>query len=231
MAATFDPKRAAIVDEREGHLLIRCNMPIREDGSFAYREIQAAVDRDFSQYKTFIDISVIDCVGERLSFSLETSAFGIDADKSFPESIWPPYLHGYNPKKLQGMGYLSYEEARRSGGLYWWPFEGVPPNADPKVYLTAPGWDFAGLVDFLIKLHERKDSTNVIIFHCMLGADRTGALHRGYLMRAKGMTLAQASKEADALVGPPNADYQRLAVAYERHIAWQQIPLKFSRRP
>jgi len=83
------------------------------------------------------------------------------------------------------------------------------------VFLSSPGWDFGGVVDKVIELFE--NSTNALIyFHCMLGADRTGALHSGYLMKAKGMSLKKAANITDNATSAhaPNADYVRLRAAY-----------------
>jgi len=202
------------VDEADGRLLVRSNMPLRGDGAFAYTELQEALGRDLSRYREFVDVTVIDCVGERAWFSKEVAAFGLDADKEFPESCWPPYLHGMDVSLRRGDGSLRYAEGVRPGRIVWWPFEGLPEGEDPSIFLGSPGWNFAGLVDRLAGLFARGGSERVVLFHCTLGADRTGALHRGYLMGAKGMNLSEACRRSDSICGPPNADYARLSEAY-----------------
>jgi hypothetical protein len=215
MPAYFDPTRTAIVDEINGNLLIRTDMPIRQsDSTFAYQELQTTVQRDFGAYQSLLDISVIDNVGERESLRLEANAFGVNLDETLPESFWVPWQTGYDRSQLLGSE-VSYNGGQRPGNLVWWPFEGLPKNERPNVYLTSPGWDFNGLVEFLIA-QALNPLPKVILFHCMLGADRTGALHRGYLMKAKKMHYNQACDVADAScqAGHPNQDYDRLSKAY-----------------
>ena len=103
----------------------------------------------------------------------------------------------------------------------WWPIEGVPQGEDPKVYLGSPGWDLIGLVESLI------DATTsgrklVVYFHCMNGADRTGALHGAYLMKTKRISCAEALTKVTkaTAAGAPNADYQRLMLAYSKTFGW-----------
>lgn len=161
-----------------------------------------------------IDMPIIDNVGERSYWSKEVSSFGIDSDK-YPTSYWPPYTQpDYNSKELLG-SVVTTEGSSYPGSLVWWPFEGLPAGEDSKVYLHSPGWNYAGFVAYVTELLQTK--TNVAIYvHCMLGADRTGAFHIGYLMKTYGMSLADATTEADASTsaGVPNADYARLVAAY-----------------
>lgn len=202
------------MDEKPGRLLVRSNMPLLSDGSFAYKEIRAAVGRDLSGYDEFVSVSLIDCVGERDRLSRELRAFGVDPDAEVPESVWPPYLHGFDVSRGRGDGNLRYDGGARRGRIVWWPIEGLPDGQEPGTYLGSPGWNFAGLVRHVAELFGEDGPSRAVLFHCTLGADRTGALHRGYLMGVKGMSKPQAYGRADALCGRPNADYERLSNAY-----------------
>lgn len=179
-------------------------------GSFSSTDIFDAVKAlgpDPTGMKLVV-LSVVDNTGERWAWGPEVSAFGVDPD-SIPESQWPPYLNrpGWDPGSVLG--------SSATGDLYWWPFEGLPANTDPAVFLSTPGWDFSGVVDKVIDLFA-SETNALIYFHCMLGADRTGALHTGYLMKAKGLNLKNASMLADGATsaGSPNDDYVRLRAAY-----------------
>lgn len=225
MGTAFDPKRVAEVQlpgPRSPHLLVRGNMPLT-DGYFAYQGIEDALDMIF-QSDRFVSVSLIDNTGERDSWSEELDAFGV-LPEHFPAENWPPYLRqpAWNPEILQGTGILRYGDlpfTRTRANLLWWPFEGMSEQDEDnaKVFLHAPGWDFAGLVDHLygIYLDEHQPST-VIYMHCMLGADRTGALHAGLLIRA-GLNADEALQVASQATeaGAPSMNYQRLVHAYAK---------------
>ena len=153
-------------------------------------------------------------MGERAQWEPLMQAFGVDPGL-FPVSFWPPYLQpGWDRNELLGKT-LTTEGETLPGSVSWRPFEGLPPGEDPKVYLTWPGWDFSGFIDHVIDLLRTSVNTAIYV-HCQLGADRTGAFHIGYLMRAKGFDLENAILTAvsSTPAGPPNADYLRLVTAY-----------------
>jgi hypothetical protein len=219
VSAHFDPKRVAVIDlpkTRSHHLLVRGNMPL-VGNDFAYPEIESALSLDFSADR-FVSASFIDNTGERSSWSNELNAFGEDPGK-FPTDSWPPYVRqqDWNPKTLLGNGNLVYGSlVRPRAHLIWWPFEGMAPHDDSKVFLHSPGWDFAGCVDHLYNLYlDLKEPATVYYVHCMMGADRTGALHAGLLIRA-GVDVEEALKISSNATpaGAPNSDYLRLVRAY-----------------
>lgn len=210
MSTTFDPKRVAIVDKTSSSILIRGNLPLI-DGKYAYSKIGTALGLDLGQYQQFLSISLIDNTGERDVWAQELQAFGVSPDL-FLSKNWPPYLHqpNWDPSKKLG----TQLNKSVAGSIIWWPIEGLPEGTDPTVFLKSPGWDLTGLVNLTASL--LKEPKTAIYFHCMLGADRTGALHAGYLIRHKGLGIEEAlSVTSKATVaGAPTMDYQRLARAY-----------------
>ena len=210
MTMPFDPTRVALVDQVGSNLVVRGMDPACDGVTFNTQAVLDAVRAAGADPtgKKLVVLSVIDNVGERWAWSPEVSAFGFDPDDC-PTADWPPYVNvpDWDPRTVFSSNEL--------GDLYWWPFEGLPENTDPTVFLTSPGWDFSGVVDQVISLC-KNETDALIYFHCMLGADRTGALHSGYLMRACGLSLIDADKIADTATsaGAPNADYVRLRAAY-----------------
>jgi len=201
-------------------MIVRGNMPLI-DGDFAYPEIENVLNCDLSVDK-FVSMSSIDNTGERDSWAAELSAFRVSPD-IYPARDWPPYLHqaDWAPGRLQGTGELIYGKSfvRQKANLIWWPFEGMSPTDDAKVFLYSPGWDFAGCVEYLYGLYRDETTPAMVLYvHCMLGADRTGALHAGLLVR-DGLGIEEAlgiaSKATSA--GAPSPDYIRLARAYARY--------------
>lgn len=215
MGSTFIPSRCAQIDTVGSNILIRGNMPlVGDDFHYAYEEIRKASGVDLDNMQ-LVEVPVIDCVAERDQFSAILNAFGINAATDFPTSFWPWWNQsGYDPNGFLG-GKLTTEGVSREGTVVWRPFEGLPADTDPEVFLGAPGWDYAGFIDNLIDMMALLNNTAIYV-HCQLGADRTGAAHIGYLMKGKGLNLADASAVANSSTsaGPPNADYQRLVEAY-----------------
>lgn len=218
MGSTFIPSRCAAVDRVGSNVLIRGNMPlVGPDLRYALKEIREASRVEDLASRTIVEIPIIDNVGERAQFEPLLRAFGVDPS-IFPPTDWPWWLHGVDGNERRGTR-LRTEGLEVPGFLVWRPFEGLPEKADPTSYLTAPGWDFAGFVDHVIALLSELEDAAVYV-HCQLGADRTGAFHTGYLMRAHGADLEEAARAADSSTsaGPPNADYQRLLGAYSAFI-------------
>lgn len=216
MGSHFLPDRCAHIDTVNSNVLIRGNMPlIAPDDHYALEEISEASGVDLSS-RRLVEIPIIDNVGEREQFVALVRAFGLDPD-AYPTSFWPWWQQpGYDPDAQRGTE-LTTEGRVRPGAVVWRPFEGLPADTDPEPFLGAPGWDYGGFVDMVIELLESCVDTAVYV-HCQLGADRTGAFHIGYLMRAYKLGLKEASTLADASTdaGAPNADYQRLVAAYAK---------------
>lgn len=218
MGSTFLPGRCAKIDTVGTNVLIRGNMPlIAPDMHYAFDEISAASKVNLATRK-LIEVPIIDNVGERAQWEPLMRAFGVDPGL-FPTSYWPPYLQaGWKPNELLGT-VLTTEGHQMAGSVLWRPFEGLPADTDPKVFLDWPGWDFSGFIDHIIELLHTVTNSAIYV-HCQLGADRTGAFHIGYLMKSKGMDLEDAILNAvsSTQAGPPNADYMRLVKAYSEFL-------------
>jgi hypothetical protein len=215
MGSTFIPSRCAKIDTVGTNVLIRGNMPlIAPDMHFAFDEIAAASGVEDLASRELVEVPIIDNVGEREQWAAIMRAFAVDPER-FPSSFWPPYLQPtWDPDALLGET-LTTEGKTLPGSVLWRPFEGLPPGEDPKLYLGRPGWDFVGFIDHVILMLHTLDHAAIYV-HCQLGADRTGAFHIGYLMKAQGFDFEDALMTAVTSVtaGPPNADYMRLVTAY-----------------
>jgi hypothetical protein len=210
----FEASRLALVDTVGNNLVVRGPMPLTGPSKlFAYKEISDTLKIDISQY-FFRNISLIDNQGEAWAFYPELTAFNVPSG-TYPSNYWPPYLQkGWNPPLCLGKG-VQVGSRIQTGCMAWWPIEGFPKNESPKVYLERPGWDFSGVVDYVIALSQSPMKT-IVYFHCMLGADRTGALHAGYLMKSRSASIAGATTMASTTgsAGAPAQNYLNLIKAY-----------------
>lgn len=218
------PAHLGLVLDTPGVIVIRSALPLEEDlKTFAYEGI---IDQTTTlvgkkiENPYLIDVCLLDNTGERGIFAPEVASFvGVSPDK-WPTSYWPPYEQStWTPTTKYGKEVQS-GTLTKPGSFMWWPIQGVGKGDDPTVYLTSPGWDFSGCVDNLCTIVDKPlaGKTTILLFHCSSGADRTGALNTGFLMKYKGMTLEAASKQADSLMGPPNVDYCRLRTAYNKYL-------------
>lgn len=215
----FIPGRAAVVDTVGTSFLIRGSEPLNSANQFAYMELAQAVPQVNFHGKTFVDVCLIDNVGERPDWQIEMTSYGQDP-AWYPQRNWPPYTFQPDWEPAVPLGVtLNCDAGSLPGSLVWWPIEGFGRFTDPKVYLTSPGWDFSGLVQCLNNLLKTADT--ILYVHCELGTDRTGATVMGYLMKWKGMTYHEA-KAAASTGAPeikcPDENYLNLAKAYAKTI-------------
>jgi len=209
----------AIIAKNKTNLLIRCPDLI-VDGDVGLDELGDVVKTDLTKY-TFIDFCLLNDTSERSTWEAEFVSFCITkqwVDEHFPSDKYPPwfFMKGtWNPKTLYGT-----QLKASKGSFAWWPLTGVhdPSDKTEAHNAVAPdGWGFSGCVDYLIELFQTKENT-AVAFHCMSGADRTGALHAGYLMRTEGLNASDAIKKATSYVkiGAPNSGYTNLLIVYQR---------------
>lgn len=220
MGSTFIPSRCALIETRGSNYLIRGNMPLLgNDLHFALEEIEKTSGKSFAG-KRFMEFPIIDNVGEREQFEPIMKAFGVDPSQ-FPASAWPWWEHGVGGNIMLG-SHLKTEGHLLPGNVTWRPFEGLPPNTNPKTFLHAPGWDYVGFIEHVDGLFSSMQNA-VFYVHCQLGADRTGAFHIGLLLK-QGMTLTEAVAKAGSYTsaGPPNEDYMRLVTAYAVELGLSQ---------
>lgn len=182
---SYDSTRTYVVQQTAGNVLVRGNIPLRGDGTFAYDELNDALGAilpafDLTAY-TLIDISLIDNVGELLWLQDEFTAFGAGP----VPTAWPPFSQGVDIYKRYGTSVRGHP-----GFLMWNPFEGCADESncssvEPSLF------DFPGIVDNLNTLMTTRSKT-VIYYHCMNGHDRAGSLTACYMMKYMGRTRQEA---------------------------------------
>lgn len=215
----FIPGRVAVVDTVGTSLLIRGAEPLNAQNQFSYAELTRTLPQVNFHGKTFLDVCLIDNVGERPDWQIEMTSYAQDP-ATYPMNNWPPYTFqpDWDPAVPLGST-LTYPAGTVPGSLVWWPIEGFGRFTDPTVYLTSPGWDFSGLVQCLNNL--LKTSDTILYVHCELGSDRTGAAVMGYYMKWKGMSYHQALAAASTgapEIKQPDQNYLNLAHAYAKTI-------------
>lgn len=182
----YNPKRTFVVDQLNGNVLLRGNLPFDDDGNFAYKEINQCLGKligyDFDLTKhTLIDITLIDNQGELPELSAEFKAFG---GGPVPTQ-WPPFINGVNIFKQHGSAICGHP-----GSLMWMPIQGCV-DADNCQLIEPSQYNFSGIVDQLNTMLLSVKNT-VIYYHCMNGHDRAGSLTACYQMRHMGRTRTQA---------------------------------------
>lgn len=188
---TYTPKRTFVVQQSNGNILVRGNLPLNDDGSFAYSDLNKRLQKligngfDLTKY-SLIDISLIDNQGEKPDLLAEFTAFGV-AD--LIPSDWPPVVKGVDIFKQYGSSVCGHP-----GHLMWMPIQGCSDEANCK--LVEPSqYNFSGIVDQLNTLLTTGNG-KVIYYHCMNGHDRAGSLTACYMMKHMGRTRDQAMNDA-----------------------------------
>jgi hypothetical protein len=190
-STTYAPKRTFVVQQVGSNVLVRGNLPLTPDGSFAYdklnKTLKKAIGGDFDLLNnTIIDVSLIDNQGELPELTAEFTAFGVAG--SIP-TVWPPVAHGVNIFTQYGSTVEGHP-----GKLIWMPIQGcVDTNNCSAIEPTL--YNFGGIVDQLNTLVNTGTNT-VIYYHCMNGHDRAGSLTACYMMKHMGRTRDQAMNDA-----------------------------------
>jgi hypothetical protein len=185
METVYNPKRTFVVNKVGSNFLVRGNLPLDDDGNFAYDDLakRLKADKITLSKMTLIDVSLIDNQGEAPELSAEFKAF----DETMP-SVWPPVDKGFDIFKQFGSSVCGHP-----GKLMWMPIQGCADQNNCTV-VENPQYNFAGIVDHLQMLIEAGSNT-VIYFHCMNGHDRAGSLTACYMMKHMGRSRDQAMNQ------------------------------------
>jgi len=211
----YKHSRTYIVDQnttKDNHL-VRGNLPLEDDGSFAWTKLNAQLQTllgtsfDLGDY-TFIDVTLIDNSDEGTSFDAELAVFGIDPGA--PENkwctLWPPYYRynlpenqnkGFDIKKIHGTE-ISGDKSHK-GGLVWWPVQPCDGSTSDCKNIAVNQFAFPDLIKYLNTLLNTEEKT-IIYYHCMHGHDRTSAVTASYLTKYKESQLAAAFKNDEIQV-------------------------------
>lgn len=216
--AQFDPKRCSCIDKVGTTQVWRGNIPINEQGKFAYHEM--AIGLDLEPGMALLDVSLIDNIkgGERDQWKVELDAYGVSLSQFPGGKNIPPQFNqaNWNPARMLGDG-VHLINGVAPGHLVWWQIEGgsdgIVLGPEDKSY------NFIGLIDFFEAL--RMLPNTLVYFHCMNGTDRTGAVVAAYAMRYMGLDLEMAMKFAASVpdAGVMSDPYKALVKAYSEWLA------------
>lgn len=213
MAAVFDPARCSCIDKTATTSIWRGNLPINQNGDFAYHEMCVAMG--MLPGVALIDVSLLDNVqgSEREQWNLELKTYGVNPSMFASAPDIPPQFNepNWNPGKLLGDG-VHLRSGVAPGNLVWWQIEG---GHDGIVLGPAvKSYNFLGLLKYMEVLRNLPNS--LIYIHCMNGTDRTGAVVAAYAITYLDMNLKEAMALADSVrpAGTMNKDYVQLVEAY-----------------
>jgi len=217
------PGRTGFVAVNNKNVILRGNFPIDSNGTFAYEQIMlfakdSVPSVNFDDH-CIIDVSLLDNVptGEGLELNQELYTFSLP-DSALP-SHWPPYEVNYEAT-LMGDSVCGHP-----GKFMWWPIEGYDSSLSWQekvgVFITnqgnppgtGGGYNFDGLVDRIDSLFKDESYPKVIYIHCCWGADRTGALTFGWLVKHNQYDKPEAMSKVNSIV-TPNQGYVNLMNDY-----------------
>jgi hypothetical protein len=186
MDTVYNPKRTFVVNKVGSNYLVRGNLPLDDDGNFAYDDLakRLKADKIALSKMTLIDVSLIDNQGEAPELTAEFKAF----DETMP-TVWPPVDKGFDIFQQFGSTVCGHP-----GKLMWMPIQGCADNDNCQL-IEPPQYNFGGIVDQLHNLVTTGSNT-VIYFHCMNGHDRAGSLTACYMMKHMDRTRDQAMNAA-----------------------------------
>ena len=211
-------QRTALVARVGNNFLVRGNLPIDPAGNFVYDSIIHFIETQAPGILTsshwLIDVSMIDNrpAGELPELQNELKGYGL-ANTAIPD-YWPPFSQGY-VSLLQGEQVNGH-----NGRFFWWPIEGYSPryswNDRMSTFITG-GYNFDGLVDKIDSLFRDTSQNRIIYYHCTWGADRTGALTYGWLVKHGGYSRDSALAKVNS-VTIPNDNYRLMIDDYQKYL-------------
>lgn len=209
MSTFFDASYVFQVDQQtnpagELNYLFRGNVPVKQDGTFAYDDLNGAFQAllakensgfDLSDYQ-FFDVSLLMNSGtnELPQWKIEMEAFDVKPSDNWGKFPQPPYTQSnWSPETAWGTQVLK----ESPGSIVWWPLQPGHDvtKLDWSIYLGPPpnppsmcgSWNLQGLIPILSNLVKGSGSPSstqksVTYFHCENGVDRTGTVHLAYLL-------------------------------------------------
>ena len=250
----FIPERVFYLDAGgidQENLLFRGNVPLVDNNgtyAFGYRALEAQFKKQLekpafslSDYHLIV-VMILDDTGEYLSFASEAGSFNDASDTPLDpmalshDQTYPGYqIPGWNPTTLYGRTVTDENGAKHPGSLVWWPIEACGASPCNRTFL-GPGnnqsFNFMGLIDFVHTTLQGAPISGkpvLIYFHCISGADRTGATAIGYAINYLGLSYDDAKTDAKNDQTPdPSPDYLTLACAYCSQIVFPNMKARCS---
>lgn len=174
-----------------GNILVRGNLPLNDDGSFAYAALNSRLkqlvtqDTDSAPFcltnYTLIDVSLLDNQGELPELQAEFTAFGAGN----APTVWPPHA-----SELDIFARYGSTVSGKTGTLMWMPVQGCIDASDCQ-NVQRDLYNFAAIVDEINTLMTT-GSNRVIYYHCINGYNRVGSLTACYMMKYMGRTRIEA---------------------------------------
>lgn len=209
------PERTRVVTGLSS-VLVRGSVPVDSSGLPTFGALRAQAQQQTAVDLTHLPllvVSLIDNQGERPMLDDELRACALPL-AAVPH-VWPPFTVGYRAVP------------KGNPLLFWWPIEAAPA-ATPEAVVTGQfltdlgvqgqpgGYNLNGLIDAL-HVAMKMGPAKLIYVHCSLGADRTGAVVYGYLVKHCALPPKIALQRTCA-VTTPNADYLRLIQDYTQFL-------------
>jgi hypothetical protein len=196
-APQFNPARVAIVDEFDGNLLVRGNLPLVKtdpdsEYHYAWAELKTKMEGKIPGFKIedyeIIDFALIDNqVSGKVQMTALIKALGMEGLGSIHcGDHWYPFQGcDWEPAEI----YWSTAVDKKLAGLVWWPVWACPSipcmGDEIDTALDPKQFNFIDASAFLKELLTTKSESGkkrLIYFHCVQGTDRTGALHIAYIL-------------------------------------------------
>ncbi len=239
--APASPLKVFLVDKIQTpggtNYLVRGNLPLKSDGSYAYSELadtlKSKLGITLSEHK-LVNFSIIDNVDDKSREALKNEfvAFGLSKDRfesKYSRQNWPPFEKGLDLATPVGTSVNGHR-----GSMIWFPVQGCSEEADCRA-IQESQFGFPQAVDALAQNMKSNEPT-IIYAHCSQGVDRIAALMAGYLLKHKGASVDDVLNPessngvqipvrglADAQAGKNSKS--RWAPDYERLVRWYAATL------